>query len=370
MAVQPAILPPDDSSIPPSIPGAPVPGDDLPKPVGWVDRLTAWIDGLPLPAWVVYLLAALMLNGFIFLLRAYDGTLPAGRHVIFHLTATSSPVVYILLIHYLDRVALVAFRKVEPVLTLEAAARAQLAWRLTHMPASVTWLATGVGALVGFVAALAALQGYIFRGAFEFNGIWVGGFGVALSVLVNATSIVFVVHVLRQLRMINYINRHCVAVDLYNREPLYAFSILTATTAVSWIATAYVWVASYPGGTADVVNMAYAVVFSALSLVTFIWPLWSIHRRLDEAKIAAIGDVVTAIRRSTQQLHVLVGSGRYDEVGPVGTALSHLRQELDALEKIPTWPWRPETARTVYTAIFLPMLLWFLTRLVERILTG
>jgi len=47
-----------------------------PYPPSWIDRLIAWIDDLPMPAWAFYalvtLLTALLANIFLWL----DGTLP------------------------------------------------------------------------------------------------------------------------------------------------------------------------------------------------------------------------------------------------------------------------------------------------------
>jgi hypothetical protein len=47
-------------------------------------------------------------------------------------------------------------------------------------------------------------------------------------------------------------------------------------------------------------------------------------------------------------------------------AMEAVQRERDVLEKIPTWPWRGETVNVLSTALLLPAVLWFITRILER----
>ena len=49
-------------------------------------------------------------------------------------------------------------------------------------------------------------------------------------------------------------------------------------------------------------------------------------------------------------------------------AVAGIKDELALLERIPTWPWKPDTLRLLTTAIVLPIVLWLATRLLERLL--
>jgi hypothetical protein len=52
-------------------------------------------------------------------------------------------------------------------------------------------------------------------------------------------------------------------------------------------------------------------------------------------------------------------------------ALNHateaLVRERDVLDKIPTWPWQPDTIRWLGTALLLPIIVWTITRVLERL---
>jgi hypothetical protein len=48
--------------------------------------------------------------------------------------------------------------------------------------------------------------------------------------------------------------------------------------------------------------------------------------------------------------------------------ISSLQIEQHLLEGIPTWPWRPETVRLLITALALPLGLWFIQYLLQRLM--
>jgi hypothetical protein len=51
----------------------------------------------------------------------------------------------------------------------------------------------------------------------------------------------------------------------------------------------------------------------------------------------------------------------------INDATESLVRERDVLDKISTWPWEPETVRAVATALLLPVVLWVITRVLERL---
>ena len=65
---------------------------------------------------------------------------------------------------------------------------------------------------------------------------------------------------------------------------------------------------------------------------------------------------------------------RRNETGDLGEAdavnknINSLLAERDVLARTPTWPWAPETLRGFSTALALPIVLWLVFRLLERVL--
>jgi len=48
-------------------------------------------------------------------------------------------------------------------------------------------------------------------------------------------------------------------------------------------------------------------------------------------------------------------------------ALDSLMVEQGVLSKVSTWPWEPEAARVVVTALLVPVGLWIVTRVLQRL---
>jgi hypothetical protein len=113
-----------------------------------------------------------------------------------------------------------------------------------------------------------------------------------------------------------------------------------------------------------------ATVVVLLSLAVFLWPLVGIHRLLDAEKVRFRVAAGRRFRATIADLHRSIDERKLDAVGGLNDVLSGLRQEMEILDRIPTWPWQPETPRALLTAVFLPLVLWALTRVLEGMFTG
>jgi hypothetical protein len=91
-----------------------------------------------------------------------------------------------------------------------------------------------------------------------------------------------------------------------------------------------------------------------------------IHRLLEEEKNKAKVEATRRIKQCIVRLHGTVDAMPMQDASAPIAALTGLQQELEFIEKISTWPWRPETLRALATALVLPVLLWFITRLLDR----
>jgi hypothetical protein len=54
--------------------------------------------------------------------------------------------------------------------------------------------------------------------------------------------------------------------------------------------------------------------------------------------------------------------------GELNSALSAIRKEREALLLVPTWPWQPGTPRSVAAALALPLAIWLLQNVMQRVL--
>ena len=68
------------------------------------------------------------------------------------------------------------------------------------------------------------------------------------------------------------------------------------------------------------------------------------------------------------ELHRRVDEGQLEGMLDLNQAISALEVEQKTLERIPTWPWQPDTARWLITALLLPMVLWVIQFVLQRVM--
>jgi hypothetical protein len=340
-----------------------------PYPPSWVDRATAWIDRLPGPAWAAYLLLALLLVGAHAAAKWYDGAYPLGTFYPLHVVVVITGVYYLAMIHFTDVTARRAMDKFRPVLDLDPAGAAELIYRLTTSPPRQVWIATLIGLIYGLFVIVGAVRGLIlgaiapiFSGPVSF---WLDSI-VALFVGVMFALIIY--HTMRQVRMIHHIYTRHTRIDLFDLAPLYALSQFSARTAVFWMALESLWIISDRRAWMDIMMIYTIILLSALVFITFVWPFLGVHALLKEEKDRVMAEANRRLKTTMEEFHHHIDNHRHQDVAPLIQSINGLKQELELLEKIPTWPWQPDTLRTVATAVLLPMGVWLLQRALTLLL--
>lgn len=335
----------------------------------WVDRLNDWLDRLPGQSWLYYLGLAVL----VFLAGAIvfwtEGTLPVGKlhplHVSLSVTVGYLPA----LLHYLDGRARAALDKMRPLLEASEAEYADLRYRLTTLPAWPTALA----GLIVFVVPLAidevrrsAGQPDVFAslGARSASH-WIAYILYRLTWWLFGT---FIYHLWHQLRQIDRIYTAHTRVNLFRVGPLYAFSQVTALTAVGLVVPPYVFVALIPGALTDPIVIAYMLLVTGLAVAAFVWPLLGIHRLLSEKKARLVDENTQRFETATAELHQRVRGGSFEGMDELEAALAALESEQRLLGAIPTWPWQGETVRLLFTALGVPLGLWLAQYILQRLL--
>jgi hypothetical protein len=340
-------------------------------PPSWVDRFTRWVDRLPGPSLAFYLGLALVLLLLESAVKWRDGAYPLGTIYPFHAVLAVSGVYFLACIHYLDRAAAAALHTFRPALTLHETEYPALHYQLTTLPAQPTRLATLAGAALPVVAVLISLQ-------FQSVRLWeTEDFGtspvafvldLALVGLVVCTGACLVYHSLRQLRLINHIYTTYTDINLFQLDPLYALSGLAARTALCWAFAWYAVLAAEPGHTLDPDDVVFATVTVLLAVISFVWPLLGVHRLLERKKGQLRAAVNQRLEAVIAEMHRRVDAGELEQMDALNKALANLVIERDVLSSIPTWPWQPGTVRVLLTTLLLPIVLWLIQRLLDRLL--
>jgi hypothetical protein len=335
-----------------------------PYPPSFVDRLTDWVDRLPIPWWLFYVMLAAAWSGIVAVVLWQTGVYAA---VGFHPMQIWLPTLaaYLLgLIHGLDRVAASAMQRFRPAFRGDGSQFAAAVYRITTLPARPTLIFTIVVTVIT-----------IPLGQYEMSMVQTGGLervpAVFLAVLavLYVASYPFFYHVWHQLREIHRLHRDWSIVRVTGLRPLYALSRISALTALGIILNNYGWYLAQPG--ADPNNPVFLgeTLFAfVIVLVAFVWPLWTAHRRIAEAKEQAQGDLAARKQSTREQLHQAGGAGRLERVDPLHKTLAALQAESDELAKVPTWPWAPGTLRNLVGAVLVPMALWLLQFGLQKLL--
>lgn len=348
-------------------------GTRSPYAPSWVDRLTGWVDRLPLPAWAFYLALGLVLSlGYMLLLLASplwaSGVLDLGG-LLFYSFLNGLTFPYLLgLVHYLDRSAAAAMSRFRPVMAVDEAEYHKLLYQLTTLPARPTLLASGIGVAYTFAVFAINILNLGSLGVVEMSPllvVQVVGYNVPIYVLVA----VLVYHTIHQLRMVNTIYTQHTRINLFQLGPLYALSGLAARTAIGIAVPTYVWFQanSLSAVGTTVSDIIQTVFLGIMVVVTFVWPLLGAHGLLEREKQRLHDEVARRIEATIASVHHRVDNSELGDLGEQKEALNVLVAEQGLIAKLRTWPWRTETVSGLGLTFLLPILIWVAQRVLERL---
>ena len=139
-------------------------------------------------------------------------------------------VYYLALMHHLNGVAEGALKTFRPLLQMDEDTVARARYELTTLPARTIWIGGGVGVL-----SYRGWPGLFTDRTPHRRDLW----HISAQVSFSASNFIlgiFIYHTLRQLHMVNRIHVTATRINLYRRDPVYAFSQLTARqTGIGWM---------------------------------------------------------------------------------------------------------------------------------------
>jgi len=315
-----------------------------PYPPSWFDRLVRRIDRLPGPYWLPYLVVCLVFLGLASILLKLEGK-PLTPGVLY---GHAVPYYGFWLLHYLDRRAAASLEEYRSAFTGNEVDLTGIRWQLTTLPARPAAVASLVALILGVLVSL--------------DWTTTSAFGV-LDRLQFYASVVFaglyIYHSIRQLRLVNRLYATRTRVDLHNVAPLVAFSTLTAHTAIGGLLIISAAVLITPEGLVGPFIWA-AALFSLMAILAFLLPLMGLHRRLVQTKEQELSDLSLRWQKCMSEVYRRVDEGDLAAADRVNTTLLALERARAVIERIPTWPWRAETMRSLVAALILPVIITLL----------
>jgi hypothetical protein len=106
-----------------------------------------------------------------------------------------------------------------------------------------------------------------------------------------------------------------------------------------------------------------------VALACIVLPLRGIHRRLDAAKAELVDQTNSAMKKASAELYARVDRGEWSQTAGLDDTVSSLGRVREVVAQLPTWPWTAGLFRGFLTAILLPIVIWFLTRVLGNVLT-
>lgn len=340
-----------------------------PYPASWVNRLVASWDGLGVPFWVPYGVLWLVMLLLKVSIKWWDGSVSLGHIPFNHVVEAGFATYGLFLLRFLERAAREALEIIRPSLGISNTRYSQLEYQLSTAPATPAWLATLFGMACGALYWLVLLKPLHPKLLF---GTSAPSFAIDVVIILIIWGVLGVLFytALRQVQIIRHIYTLVEQINLMLPQPLYGLSSYTLRAAVGGTLYNYGWLAVLLNAAKPLPPEVVAVSLGLeiLIVVVFVLPLWGIHLLLLEEKRRLQAQLYERIRQATADLHQSIDESNLERVDPVQKALSSLQIQQAVLDRASTWPWHPETFRILSTAIAAPLVLWFVQRILSRLL--
>ena len=334
----------------------------------WLDHFEDWIEGLPVPPWASYLVAAVGASVLLHIPRWLDGSLRLASFEVYQFSGAISLVYFFAFIHYLNATARRALANYRPLLDLNDGEYASTEYTLARTPRRLGALAILIGVPTGAASFFLFPDSWGVQASFS---IFSAGLILAVAVVVQVAITHWIIQVIRQARTIDRIHALTKSLNLYRRDPVYSFSYLTLRSALGMLlgVYAYLFVSLYLGlaplpTAIDVLTLGFAI---PLSLAIFFLPLSRMHGRLATEKARQLLELDDRYTRLVERFNRQVDQGKFADLDATARAIASLTTQRESLAKISTWPWRPETLRSLLSTVALPVLLYLASRLIGRL---
>lgn len=332
-------------------------GEAAPYPPSFIDRLIDFIQRLPIPYGITYLLLFLLESALFLIISWIDGWLPAFAF---------DPIVLLFpiwlwgplaIVSYLDSLSLRTLSEFGPLLDISSEKKRSLEYEFTTMPArnvllsALSW--SGIYILFWYLAFRPGGSAYGL-GPSAMRAYFVFGM---VSFFVGS---VIYYHSVRQLRLVSRTVKMAGQIDLFRLDPVYAFSVLTSRTGIGWVILLTLTLLIAPLELGNIPELSTLILQIALAMGAFLLPLRFVNQRLVQEKRGRLAELDQRLKLILARLHQQIDENSLQEVTRLNDALKGLIIEREILAKIPTWPWRPGLFAGFLTVIVFPIMLFLI----------
>lgn len=336
----------------------------LDYPSSLMDRFIRFVQRLPVPYWLVYLLLFALQGLLNYGIARAESWQPSifGRVLLIYPLWQWIPLA---IVTFLNNTSLKVLDSFRPLLSLDDEEHARLKAEFTTMPPrgvffnSLFWLVVYI------------VVNIVYQDAFR-----IAGFGpitqwatIIEGAFCFASGSVLYFHSLRQLALIHRTVKRVKHFNLFALEPVYAFSRLTALTGISWVLMLGLNFLFFPFVLAPGLMLIYAVLMLVFALAAFALPLRVVNQHLVQEKQVLLAEHQRRLEATLSRFHSHLDQGNLSSMEQFEKAITSLNAERKILEDIPTWPWRGATLTGFLSAAVLPIVLLLIQISIERWLT-
>jgi hypothetical protein len=321
----------------------------------FLDNFMDYIEELPVPYWLTYF-GFIVLESILFhVLSWVDGWLPAY---------TVSPILFLFplwlwgplaIITYLNSISLEALSGFAPLLDIQEESLRRLKNEFTTMPTQSVIISGVIWSSTYFIFIYLTFQSFFVA----YN------IGIPLTVVIiieglvsYSTGSIIYYHSIRQLRLVNRTVKMVKQFNLFQLDPVYAFSLVTSRTGVSWVILLSLTLLMFPIQLAPIPVLALLIVQIGLAISAFALPLQIVHHRLVLEKRRLRAELNQHVESTLALLHHRLDENDLNKMIELNHAIMGLNTERDILEKISTWPWRAGVLTGFLSIVVLPILLF------------
>lgn len=340
----------------------------IPYTPSWQNRFFDAVDRMPFPNIVVYVLLWLAIAFLNHLIPWVEGKLPWGEVEWTQFNFYVWQLVSFLGLDYFLGYSKQVLAKFRPALNINDGEYDQLSFRFVNISSSIGWAITLWAAL--FTAGLITvgqLQAYYSPNMLSgFSGIFI----FVITIVNYSFGFAFFVFLMRQMILVGQFYARVNHINLFNLDPLNAFSGLTSR--VGFILMIGITLNYVTGVVLRPENPQFGFFLFIVSLglviavAAFIWPLLGIHQRLVVEKERVTAQNNLRLTKAYNGLERRIDKGQLKGLGEFQTAITALTNYRQDLKKISTWPWETGTLRNFVAALLVPMTAWVVQQILLR----
>ncbi len=332
-----------------------------------IDRFMHLIQHLSVPYWLTFFLLFILQSIINHILAWIDGWLPAFTFsqiiLLFPLWQWGTLAAII----YLNRTSETAISRFRPLLDCDDDAVEKMRYEFTTMPtrgvilSGVFWVM--VYSLLTWLSYDVFYVGYGLGDLFQ---VWTFLQGLVCFAIAS----VIYYHSMRQLLLVNRIVKMVKRFNLFQLQPVYAFSRLTSRTGITWMFLLVLTLLTFPLSLARWLALVILGLQVVFALSAFVLPLRSVNHHLVLEKRRLMGENRRRVESALSQLHQRLDQNEFSEMELLHNAIGGLTAERDILAKISTWPWNASTLTGFLSATVLPIVLLVIQIAIQKWLGG